>query len=106
MDLGDIRRFKDEKTGEMGDPVILLDSKVKSVTMEVEFWDKEKKATYLKTVELVPNDKGRFYIYCNEANQDLERKLKNDWITQDRFSQQQEYIEKNNVSRILSAKVE
>ena len=60
MEIGVVRRA--EKDGKLGDPFITLDNKIKSITMEVEVWDRDSKSTVLKQLELVPNDKGKFII--------------------------------------------
>ena len=104
MEIGVVRRA--EKDGKLGDPFITLDNKIKSITMEVEVWDRDSKSTVLKQLELVPNDKGKFIISLNDAQENAEFRLKKEWDTQERYEQKIETYNKYNISRVLTAKVE
>jgi len=105
VELGVIKRAK-QKDGELGEPFISLDNKVKEVKLTMMLWDKDSKQEVESEVTLVPNEHGKFFINCNDPQDNVEFLLENEYITQEVAEKRLDVYNDNNISRILTAKVE
>ena len=105
VELGVIKR-SEGKDGELGDPYIALDGKVKEVKLTMMMWDKDKKAEVEKEVSLVANDKGKFYINAPTVQDTVEFMVEQGYMTEERANTRINSCAEYNISRILTAKVE
>ena len=105
VELGVIRRAM-QKDGELGDPFISLDNKVKEVKLTMMLWDKDSKSEVETEVSLIPNEHGKFFINCNDTQDNVEFMLSEGYISQENAEKKLTVYNENNISRILTAKVE